>query len=162
MLPFTFTIRFFRSSASVCPDVKFYIAGQNPPETVKALAGDGVIVTGFVPDMREYVARAAVVVMPLRAGAGTKHRVFQAMCMKKPVVCTAVAAEGIALTHGETALLADEPETFANATVSLLQDAALRQRLGERGRQLVLDRYDWRAIYERLEEAFQEAVRKRK
>jgi sugar transferase (PEP-CTERM/EpsH1 system associated) len=144
------------------PDVKFYIAGQNPPGNVKALAGDGVIVTGFVPDMRDYVSRATIVVMPLRAGAGTKHRVFQALCMKKPVVCTAVAAEGIALTHGETALLADDPETFANATVSLLQDAALRQRLGERGRQLVLDRYDWRAIYERLEEAFQEAVRKRK
>jgi sugar transferase (PEP-CTERM/EpsH1 system associated) len=144
------------------PEVKFYIAGQNPPDTVKTLASENVIVTGFVPDMREYVSRAAVVVMPLRTGAGTKHRVFQAMCMKKPVVCTAVAAEGIALTHGETAMLADDPETFANATVSLLQDGALRQRLGERGRQLVLDRYDWRAIYERLEEAFQEAVRKRK
>jgi sugar transferase (PEP-CTERM/EpsH1 system associated) len=144
------------------PDVKFYIVGQNPPESVKALASDRVIVTGFVPDMRDYVARSTVVVMPLRAGAGTKHRVFQALCMKKPVVCTAVAAEGIALTHGETALLADNPETFASATISLLQDAALRQQLGERGRQLVLDRYDWRAIYERLEEAFQEAVRKRK
>jgi hypothetical protein len=144
------------------PDVKFYIAGQNPPDTVKALASERVIVTGFVPDMREYVARAAVVVMPLRAGAGTKHCVFQALCMKKPVVCTAVAAEGIALRHGETAMLADDPETFAKATVSLLQDAALRQRLGERGRQLVLDRYDWRAIYERLEETFQEGVRKRK
>jgi sugar transferase (PEP-CTERM/EpsH1 system associated) len=144
------------------PDAKFYIVGQNPPESVKALASDHVIVTGFVPDMREYVARATVVVMPLRAGAGTKHRVFQALCMKKPVVCTSVAAEGIALTHGETALLADDPERFASATVSLLQDGALRQRLGERGRQLVLDRYDWRAIYERLEEAFQEAIRKRK
>ena len=144
------------------PDVKFYIVGQNPPESVNALVSDRVIVTGFVPDMREYVARATVVVMPLRAGAGTKHRVFQALCMKKPVVCTAVAAEGIALTHGETALLADDPERFASATVSLLQDAALRQRLGERGRQLVLDRYDWRAIYERLEQAFQGAVRKRK
>jgi len=144
------------------PGARFYIVGQNPPDTVKALAGENVIVTGFVPDMREYVSRASVVVMPLRAGAGTKHRVFQALCMKKPVVCTAVAAEGIALTNGETALLADDPETFAKATVSLLQDEALRQRLGERGRQLVLDRYDWRAIYERLEEAFQEAVRKRK
>jgi sugar transferase (PEP-CTERM/EpsH1 system associated) len=144
------------------PNVKLYIVGQNPPESLKALASDRVIVTGFVPDMREYVARATVVVMPLRAGAGTKHRVFQALCMKKAVVCTAVAAEGIALTHGETALLADDPERFASATVSLLQDAALRQRLGERGRQLVLNRYDWRAIYERLEEAFQEAVRKRK
>jgi sugar transferase (PEP-CTERM/EpsH1 system associated) len=144
------------------PGVKFYIVGQNPPENIKALASDRVIVTGFVPDMREYIARATVVVMPLRVGAGTKHRVFQALCMKKPVVCTAVAAEGIALTHDETAMLADTPETFANATVSLLQDAALRQGLGERGRQLVLDRYDWRSIYERLEETFQEAVRKRK
>ncbi len=144
------------------PDAKFYIVGQNPPESVTALASDRVIVTGFVPDMREYIARATVVVMPLRAGAGTKHRVFQALCMKKPVVCTAVAAEGIALTHRETALLANDPERFASATVSLLQDAALRRRLGERGRQLVLDRYDWRAIYERLEEAFQEAIRKRK
>ena len=144
------------------PNVKFYIVGQNPPDTLKALASDRVIVTGFVPDMRDYIAQASVVVMPLRAGAGTKHRVFQALCMKKPIVCTAVAAEGIALTHGETALLVDDPETFASATVSLLQDAALRQRLGERGRQLVLDRYDWRAIYERLEETFQEAVHKQK
>ena len=144
------------------PDVKFYIVGQSPPDALKALASERVFVTGFVPDMRDYVARATVVVMPLRAGAGTKHRVFQALCMKKAVVCTAIAAEGIALTHGETAMLADDPETFASATISLLQDAALRQRLGERGRQLVLDRYDWRAIYERLEEAFQEAVRKRK
>ena len=142
------------------PDAKFIVAGQNPPESVKRLANAHV--TGFVPDMRDYVAKASVVVMPLRAGAGTKHRVFQAMCMKRPVVCTPVAAEGIALTHGQTAMLADSDETFAQATVTLLQNAALRQKLGEQGRQLVLDRYDWRAIYERLEETFQEAAAKRK
>lgn len=142
------------------PGAKFIVAGQNPPDSVKRLPN--ATVTGFVPDMREYVAKASVVVMPLRAGAGTKHRVFQAMCMKKPVVCTPVAAEGIALTHGETAMLADTPESFAQATRTLLQDAALRQKLGEQGRQLVLDRYDWRAIYERLEETFQEAAAKRK
>jgi sugar transferase (PEP-CTERM/EpsH1 system associated) len=144
------------------PEAKFYVVGQNPPESVKRLASDRVVVTGFVPDMREYIAKASVVVMPLRAGAGTKHRVFQALAMKKPVVCTPVAAEGIALRHGETAMIADDPEGFAQATVSLLQDAALRQRLGDRGRQLVLDRYDWRAIYERLEKTFQEAAAKRK
>jgi len=142
------------------PGAKFIVAGQNPPDAVKRLPN--ATVTGFVPDMRDYIAKAAVVVMPLRAGAGTKHRVFQAMCMKKPVVCTPVAAEGIALMHGQTAMLADTPEAFAQATVTLLQDAALRQKLGEQGRRLVLDRYDWRAIYERLEETFQEAAAKRK
>lgn len=143
------------------PDVTFCIAGQNPPDAVKVLARDRVEVTGFVPDMRDYLARACVVVMPLRSGAGTKHRVLQALCMKKSVVCSAVAAEGIALKDGETAMLANDPEAFAGATVSVLQNAALRQKLGERGRQLVLDRYDWRAIYERLEDVFQQAVRLR-
>lgn len=144
------------------PEAKFYVVGQNPPESVKRLASDCVVVTGFVPDMREYVAKASVVVMPLRAGAGTKHRVFQALAMKKPVVCTPIAAEGIALRHGETAMIADTPETFADATVALLKNESLRAKLGEQGRQLVLDRYDWRAIYERLEKAFQEAAAKRK
>jgi glycosyltransferase involved in cell wall biosynthesis len=112
--------------------------------------------------MRDYIAKASVVVMPLRAGAGTKHRVFQALAMRKPVVCTSVAAEGIALRHGETAMIADTPETFAEATVALLKDEKLRTRLGEKGRQLVLDRYDWRQIYKVLDSVFEEAVAKRR
>jgi glycosyltransferase involved in cell wall biosynthesis len=142
------------------PGAKFIVAGQNPPESVRRLPR--AIVTGFVPDMRDWIARATVIVMPLRAGAGTKHRVFQALAMKKPLVCTSIAAEGIALKNGETAMIADDPEKFAEATAALLKDAALRERLGERGRQLVLERYDWRAIYRRLEQAFQEAVAKRR
>ncbi len=144
------------------PQVTFVVAGQNPPDAVRALAGPGVTVTGLVPDMRNYVAKASVVVMPLRAGAGTKHRVFQAMCMKKPVVCSPVAAEGIALTRGDTAMIADTPEAFASDAVALLEDESLRRRMGERGRQLVLDRYDWRAIYESLDGAFEAAHRLRK
>jgi glycosyltransferase involved in cell wall biosynthesis len=144
------------------PDAKFIIAGQSPPDSVKRLASDRVTVTGFVPDMREYIAKASVIVMPLRAGAGTKHRVFQALAMKKPVVCTPVAAEGIALEHGETAMIASTPETFADATVALLKDGSLRTKLGEQGRQLVLDRYDWRQIYKILDDVFHEAAEKRR
>ena len=141
------------------PGAKFIVAGQNPPQLVKRLPN--ATVTGFVPDMREYVGKASVIVMPLRAGAGTKHRVFQALAMKKPVVCTPVAAEGIALRHGETAMIADTPETFAEATVALLKDEALRTRLGEQGRRLVLEHYDWRQIYQALDNVFEEARRKR-
>jgi glycosyltransferase involved in cell wall biosynthesis len=128
---------------------------------VQRLAGEGVTVTGYVDDVRPYVERATVVVMPLRAGAGTKHRVFQALAMERPVVCTPVAAEGIALTHGETALIASEPADFARATVALLNDGPLRRRLGEQGRALVVNQYDWRQIYGRLDEAFQDAARRR-
>jgi sugar transferase (PEP-CTERM/EpsH1 system associated) len=142
------------------PNATLYIVGQGPPESVRRLAGDRVVVTGFVDDVRPYVERAAAVVMPLRAGAGTKHRVFQALALRKAIVCTPVAAEGIALTDGETALLASEPEGFARATVRVLKDQQLRHRLGEQGRALVLDRYDWRQIYERLDDVFREAVRR--
>jgi sugar transferase (PEP-CTERM/EpsH1 system associated) len=139
------------------PGVKFYIVGQNPPESVKRLAGEKVIVTGFVDDIREYIARAAVVVMPLRVGAGTKHRIFHALGMEKAMVASSVAAEGIALTHGETAMLADDPEPFANHVITLLKNPDLRVQLGKSGRELVCDRYDWSKIYDNLETAFQRA-----
>jgi glycosyltransferase involved in cell wall biosynthesis len=144
------------------PEARFSIVGQGPPEAIRRLASDRVTVTGYVDDIRPYVERATVVVLPLRVGAGTKHRVFQALAMTKPVVCTPVAAEGIALTHGETALIASEPEAFAQATVSLLKDGQLSQRLGEQGRALVREQYDWRQIYKRLEDVFQDAVAQRR
>jgi polysaccharide biosynthesis protein PslH len=144
------------------PDAKLYVVGQNPPESVRRLSGERVVVTGFVPDMRDYIARATVVVMPLRVGAGTKHRVLQALAMEKPVVCTAVAAEGIDLIHGETALIADEPAQLASHTLRLLQDPELRAKLGKQGRKLVLERYDWRSIYARLEATFQDAHMRRR
>jgi sugar transferase (PEP-CTERM/EpsH1 system associated) len=144
------------------PDAHFYVVGQKPPESVCRLAGDRVTVTGYVDDIRPYLERATVVVLPLRVGAGTKHRVFQSLAMTRPVVCTPVAAEGIALTHGETALIESEPEAFARATVTLLRDGDLRRRLAERGRALVLEHYDWRQIYQRLEEVFQDALARRR
>ena len=142
------------------PETTFYVVGQNPPESVKALAGEKVVVTGFVDDVRPYIARSAVVVMPLRIGAGTKHRVFQAMSMEKSMVASSVAKEGIPLVHGETAMLADEPEPFGEHVIALLKNPEMRERMGKAGRKLVLDRYDWSAIYPRLEEAFQRAHEK--
>lgn len=144
------------------PDVKLYLAGKTPPEAIRRLASASVVVTGMVPDIREYIQRAAVVVLPLRVGAGTKHRVFQALAMEKPLVTTGVGAEGIALEHGRNAMIADDPATFAAHVVDLLRDPARRRALGAAGRELVVSRYDWRANYAKLETVFQEAVAKRR
>jgi glycosyltransferase involved in cell wall biosynthesis len=144
------------------PDVKLYLAGKTPPEAIRRLASDRVVVTGQVPDIREYIQRAAVVVLPLRVGAGTKHRVFQALAMEKPLVTTSVGAEGIALEHGKNAMVADDPHAFAEHTVSLLRDAPRRRALGQAGRELVLARYDWRANYNLLDAVFHGAVAKRR
>jgi glycosyltransferase involved in cell wall biosynthesis len=144
------------------PDVTLYLAGKTPPEAIRRLAGERVIVTGMVPDIRSYIQRAAVVVLPLRVGAGTKHRVFQTLAMEKPLVTTRVGAEGIALEHGQNAMIADDPAAFAMHTVALLRDPARRLALGTAGRKLVVGRYDWRANYQKLETVFQEAVAKRR
>lgn len=144
------------------PGTRLILAGKTPPPAIRALASDDVIVTGLVPDIREYVQRAAVVVLPLRVGAGTKHRVFQTLAMEKALVTTSVGAEGIALEHGKTAMITDDPAEFAALTVRLLRDTALRGQLGRAGRELVVDHYDWRANYRKLDQVFQEAVAKRR
>lgn len=144
------------------PNVKLTLAGKTPPEAIRRLASDGVVVTGQVPDIREYIQRASVVVLPLRVGAGTKHRVFQALAMEKPLVTTSVGAEGIALEHGKTAMIADDADAFADHTIALLGDAGRRRTMGKAGRELVTTRYDWRSNYAKLEAVFQEAVAKRR
>jgi len=143
------------------PDAHLYLAGRNPPPAIRHLAGPQVTVTGMVPDIRDYVARAAVVALPLRIGSGQKHRVFQSLAMEKPVVTTSVGAEGIALEHDVNALLSDDPAQIARFIVELLRDPARRQRIGRAGRRLVLDHYEWSANYRLLDRVFEDAVRKR-
>lgn len=144
------------------PDARLYLVGRNATPAIHRLAGDGVVVTGMVPDIREYIARAAVVALPLRIGSGQKHRVFQSLAMEKALVTTSVGAEGIALEHDRHALLSDDPARIASHIVELLRNPDKRRRLGEAGKQLVLDRYVWAANYRMLDRVFEEAVRKRR
>src|SRR4029079_15048618 len=97
---------------------------------VKQLGSDsGIEVTGRVDDVRPYVRDAAVYVVPLRIGGGTRLKIFEAMAMSKAVVSTTVGAEGLAVRNGEHVLLADEPDAFARAVVALLRDVERRRRL---------------------------------
>jgi polysaccharide biosynthesis protein PslH len=136
------------------PDVTLSIVGRAPTPAVTALARQhGVIVTGRVEDVRPYMRDAAVYVVPLRIGGGTRLKIFEAMAMAKAVVSTGVGAEGLPVTHGEHVWLADEPQTFARAVVSLLRDVDRRRHLEEAARTLVLERYDWSAVAGQLEQA---------
>src|SRR5262249_30570264 len=103
----------------------------------------GLIVTGAVPDVQPYLARAAVYVVPMRMGSGTRLKVLEAMAAGVPVVSTRVGLQGIAATPGEEAYAADAPGAFAAAVLRLLGDAGERARLAERARALVEARYDW-------------------
>ncbi len=138
------------------PDACFAIVGRDPSPAVQALAADpGVTVTGYVADTRPYIAGAAVYVVPLRMGGGTRLKMLEAMAMGKAIVTTRVGVEGIEFTPGEHALVADDPAEFARHVVALLDDVARRRAMGRAARELVVRRYDWQAIVPRLEAAYE-------
>jgi glycosyltransferase involved in cell wall biosynthesis len=131
------------------------VVGPAPPLEVRELAHHpGIEVTGRVEDVRPYLARAALVVLPLRAGAGTKLRIFTAMAMQKVVLASPVAAEGIEAAPEEEIVISDGAEPFAEAAIALLLDGSRRSRIGRAARARAVAQYDWRVIGHRLEEFY--------
>jgi glycosyltransferase involved in cell wall biosynthesis len=141
------------------PDATFTIVGRNPTPRVRELARrPGVFVTGTIDDVRPEIAAGAVYVVPLRAGGGTRLKIFEALAMARPVVSTTVGAEGLGITPGRHFVAADDPVTFARDVVSLLRDPARRRRLGDAGRLLVETCYSWPTIGRAFEQRCEEVV----
>jgi glycosyltransferase involved in cell wall biosynthesis len=141
------------------PAVRFSAVGRNPaPALVRALRGHGVDFTGTVDDPRPYLAEAAVVVVPLRIGGGTRLKILEAWAMARPVLATSIGAEGLPVVDGENVALADEPRDFAERAVALVRDPATAERLGLAGRQTAEEQFAWKRVTSRLLEAYEESV----
>jgi sugar transferase (PEP-CTERM/EpsH1 system associated) len=139
--------------------VRLTVVGRNPSEGLRdEIAADGVEVTGTVDDVRPHLARAAVAVVPLRIGGGTRLKIFEALAMGKAVVSTTVGAEGLPLVPGEHYVRADEPDAFARAVAALLQQPDRRRALADAGRDLVVSRYSWAQVSGIFEQRLREAV----
>lgn len=142
------------------PDVKLYIVGSRPPKRIERLSSDSAVVTGYVGDLRKYLAMCDVFIVPLRAGSGTRLKILEAMAMRRPVVSTSIGMEGIKAVPGRDAIIADTPEEFAEGVVRLLEDEKLRKRIGSNGRKLVETKYDWGPITKKLSQVYLETVEK--
>ncbi|GAA0673649.1 sugar transferase (PEP-CTERM/EpsH1 system associated) [Sphingomonas insulae] len=128
---------------AVRPHLRFAIVGRAPTPAVQALAGDSVIVTGEVDDVRPWLAAAAVCVAPLQLARGIQNKVLEAMAMARPVVASGPAAEGI--DHGGTLRVARDAADHAAHILALLDDPIAAAALGAAARARVLARYDWDA-----------------
>ena len=138
-----------------CADTRLSIVGQGAPPSIEWLGAlPGVTMVGRVEDLRPYYARAAICVVPLRSGSGTRLRILEAMAMAKPVVSTTIGSEGLAAKDGVHLLTADTPEDFARQVVALLRNPSLRRTLGRSARALVEDQYQWSNIVPKLEEVY--------
>ena len=136
-------------------DAAFWVVGRRPPRRVQALASSHVVVTGSVDDIRPYLGKAAVCVVPLRSGSGTRIKIFEAMAMGKAVVSTTMGAEGLPVRHGENIVLADAPSDFARHVVQLMRDPQRRAQLGLAARQLVEENYGWPSVAARFDQIVQ-------
>lgn len=140
---------------SLVPGVRFVVAGRNPsPALLRRFGGlPDVEFTGTVPDMRVELARAAVCVVPLRIGSGTRLKILEAAAMGKAIVSTRIGAEGLDFTDGEDIVIADDPSDFAHAVARILEESDCRLRLGKAARALVEREYGFAALKRRLARA---------
>ncbi len=126
------------------PDATLKIVGRHPTPRVEQLGMiPGVEVVGSVPDVRSYLAEAAVVIAPLQIARGLQNKVLEAMACQRAVVCSPGAAKGIDATPGEHLLVADQPEEWASQLQGVLEDPTRRQVLAQAARRHVEQTYAW-------------------
>jgi sugar transferase (PEP-CTERM/EpsH1 system associated) len=141
------------------PAARFYIVGGKPAPAVQALAKrDGVVVTGRVADVRPYVRHAEVSVAPLRIARGIQNKVLESLALACPTVATPAALEGIDAKPGRHLQVARDAKEFVQVMVEALSNKTLGRELGEQGRRLVAERYDWTLSLARLDELLEVEV----
>lgn len=133
------------------PEARFFIVGSQPHARLHPLRErDDVQITGWVPDVIPFLHAAAVFVVPLRMGSGTRLKILQAMAAGRAVVSTTLGAQGLDAQDGIALRLADTASDFARTVIDLLGAPEKRRMLGQAGARLVAQRYDWSVIVPRL------------
>ena len=135
-------------------DVKLHIIGKNPPAEILQLEEiDGVEVGGHDEskeisaaggyiDVRPYYDKCSVFIVPLRIGSGTRYKILDTLSKGKPIVSTSIGCQGIEVTDGMNIIIRDKPYDFAKATVNLLNNKNLQEKLIKNGRKLITEKYD--------------------
>jgi sugar transferase (PEP-CTERM/EpsH1 system associated) len=144
------------------PKVQMTFVGSAPPEEIVEAARkySQIRITGFVDDIRPYVHQAAVMVVPIRIGSGTRLKILDAMAMGKAIVSTSIGCEGLDVVDGRDILIADEPKDFATKIVDLMNEDEVRTRIEISARK-VAERYDWEKIQENQEAVYKYAMERR-
>ncbi|PYX56706.1 MAG: hypothetical protein DMG73_14735 [Acidobacteria bacterium] len=144
------------------PGVSLCVVGRKPSPRLQQLAATetNIELTGWVEDIRPFMARGSICIVPLRIGGGTRLKIFEAMAMAKPVVSTSIGSEGLPVRDSEHLLLADDPSKFADAVITLLRDSERRTRISLAARQLVEQNYSWAQVANRLAAILDDVVTK--
>jgi polysaccharide biosynthesis protein PslH len=149
----------FANVKKLNPQVRFSVVGADPKKPIRNLARDNSVeVTGYVTDIRPYISRASVFVCPMVGGSGIQNKLLQAMSMGTPVVTTSIAIQSLSVKDGEHLLVADEPQQFAEAVTTLLNNKNLQKILSENARKYVEEHHDWETTGLKLEALYRKIL----
>jgi sugar transferase (PEP-CTERM/EpsH1 system associated) len=135
------------------PQVSLFIAGANPSASVRALAGPGVDVSGWIDDIRDAYNCARIFVAPMLTGSGMQNKLLEAMCMELPCVTTELAAAPLGVTHQRECLIGNSDQELAECIIRLLENSNEAIKLGESGRRYVSQNFDWSETVRKLEKS---------
>jgi sugar transferase (PEP-CTERM/EpsH1 system associated) len=141
------------------PNVSLIIAGAKPSREVRSLARkEGVIVTGFVESMPETLKQAKVAIAPMQSGSGMQNKILEAMASGLPVVTTTLGLGSLSAKPDKEILIADSPEDFAKATITLLQNSDLAREIRNLARQFVVNKYSWEFSANQVENLYNQII----
>jgi glycosyltransferase involved in cell wall biosynthesis len=142
------------------PETKLQLIGKDPPAAIRRLAEreNRIEVSGYVPDMRDYLRVASLAIAPLVYGAGIQNKVLEAMACGIPVAASSQAVSALGAVPGRDVLVADEPQEIAAAALKLLEDPHLNTQIGANGRAYVERHHDWNSIAAQLENIYRETI----
>lgn len=143
------------------PKLKFFVVGKGPSKEIIKLGKDkSIIVTGYVKDIRSYISKASVVVLPIH-GFGIKTRLLEVMSVGKPAVIYSNALEGINVIHNQNILVADNTEEFVEKITKLLNNEDLRKEIGKNAKKLMEEEYSWKSMADKLNQGCQRLIKNR-
>jgi glycosyltransferase involved in cell wall biosynthesis len=152
--------RVFPAVRAAEPSARLCLVGRNPPEALcRQVAGlSSVELHGNVPDVRPYLADCGMLVVPLRIGGGSRLKILEALASGTPVVSTRLGAEGLDLEAGQDLTIVEDIDDLAAALVTAIRQPDVLQTQSERGREKVLEQYDWDRLAERLEQIWKQCA----
>ena len=143
------------------PDVLPDIAGATSPAVQFVDEEPGVHLCGFVESIRSFVDSAALSIVPLRMGGGTRIKILEAWALGLPVVSTTVSCEGLDAVNRETLIVADDPGSLSKACIDLVRSPTVGVDMARRAFEFAKPRFDWLALAPRLEEAIESATQQK-
>ncbi len=145
-------------------NAKLWIVGNSPTEKVYGYEkkDPSIKVTGGIPDIRDAYSRSHVLLAPVLSGKGTRFKVLEAMATGTPAVGTSIALEGLGITPGKQALVANTAQELAGATIQALTNKKLHRKLSNNGKEFVSANYDWGSISETLDEIYKDVAKNAK